>query len=305
MPKAVEDKVQKSHAANRAKASPPYIKKYVRSSPCRAKIRLTRHRCDFARTFDVLVASPPDRQRFTLYHDVMTQRSGYFAAARSGRWNKDNPLKPTDLTEDDPQVFLDYLHTVHNNHVHVAGLELGDDALFEENAALDEAMAEQYDTTIDRVLYQQKTNALLKGLMHLYTLADMLIDHETTNMIIDATIRTVELTHVIPNEHAVAVICRSTASSDGMRNLITEYYVHHANSEYIANHNFPDEFMKDLAVAFLRNEETGFSKEFKPSEYNVEWVPSDGPHRFYSGPGMQGDKELSSDDDGSDHKQVE
>ena len=67
-------------------------------------------RYDFTQTFDVLVG--PEKKRFTVYHDMMTDRSGFFKAARSSRWT-DDPRTPTDLTDHDPEDFANYLQLIY------------------------------------------------------------------------------------------------------------------------------------------------------------------------------------------------
>ena len=57
-------------------------------------------RYDFGNTFEVLVGAKPDQQSFTVHHDIATQRSGFFRAARSNRWT--DPTKPTELVDDEP-----------------------------------------------------------------------------------------------------------------------------------------------------------------------------------------------------------
>jgi hypothetical protein len=46
-----------------------------------------------------------------VYHDLLTQRSEFFRAARSQRWS-DDPTKPTTLDDVEVEVFSAYLHCV-------------------------------------------------------------------------------------------------------------------------------------------------------------------------------------------------
>ena len=69
------------------------------------------HRYNLTKSFDVLVGKEPDQQRFTVYHDLLTERSEFFRAARSERWSHD-PTKPTTLDDVTVEVFSAYLHCV-------------------------------------------------------------------------------------------------------------------------------------------------------------------------------------------------
>lgn len=66
---------------------------------------------DLTKTFDVLVGKEPNQQRFTVYHDLMRQRSEFFRAARSEHWIT-KPDQPTTLDDHEPQTFSLYLHCV-------------------------------------------------------------------------------------------------------------------------------------------------------------------------------------------------
>ena len=59
-----------------------------------------RHNYDLTKSFDVLVGKEPNQQRFTVYHDLLVHRSGFFKAARSSRWTQ--PDQPTTLVDHDP-----------------------------------------------------------------------------------------------------------------------------------------------------------------------------------------------------------
>jgi hypothetical protein len=77
----------------------------------RLQLIISRYNYDIAKTFDVLVGEEPKQQRFTVYHDLLAQRSEFMRAARSERWNTD-PTKPTILDDHKPQVFPAYLMCV-------------------------------------------------------------------------------------------------------------------------------------------------------------------------------------------------
>jgi hypothetical protein len=78
------------------------------ASDRRLQLIISRYNYDLGKTFDVLVGMERKQQRFTVYHDLLTQRPGFMRAARSGRWSTD-PKKPTILDDHKPQVFSAYL----------------------------------------------------------------------------------------------------------------------------------------------------------------------------------------------------
>ena len=69
------------------------------------------NRYDLTSTFDVLVGKEPNQQRFTVYHDLLTQRSEFFRVARLVRWTDSG--KPTTLDDHEPEVFSAYLHCIY------------------------------------------------------------------------------------------------------------------------------------------------------------------------------------------------
>jgi hypothetical protein len=308
MPKAVQKAVQTAVAAQKPELN---IRTCVLQSLHNPGVnKLIGRRCDFENVFDVLVGSPPDQKRFGLHYDLMTERSEYFAAARSGRWNEDDPSKPTDLSNEDPKVFADYVHTVYFNRVRVGGLELGDDKMFESNAAMEEEFAQTCDTTVEGVIYSLKINGRFLGLMKLYALANMLIDHKTANMIIDETIRTVDLTSTIPGCNAVQAMYSATVDDDGMRTLLSDYYAAHAKNEDMEKDKWPEDFMRDLTRALLDNKENGILKQranFVPAFCTAgclpgKWLPGNYKHRYYSSPGAECGKLSGSDEEDADYE---
>lgn len=59
----------------------------------------------------MLVGKGPHQKRFTVYQDLLVQRSDFFKTARSSRWTE--PDKPTTLGDHDPEVFSTYLHRLY------------------------------------------------------------------------------------------------------------------------------------------------------------------------------------------------
>ena len=126
-------------------------------------------RYDFTQTFDVLVG--PEKKRFTVYHDMMTDRSGFFKAARSSRWT-DDPRTPTDLTDHDPEDFANYLQLVYGG-----GCIPPDEELTQ---YVKDGTPEARSSAAYR-LYNDHYEALFK----LYILADKLEDLKAANLVMD------------------------------------------------------------------------------------------------------------------------
>lgn len=71
-----------------------------------------RPECDLTSSFVVLVGQRADTQRrFTVYSSVLIPRSESFRASRE--WLKDNPAKPTEIDDADPDLFSLYLNCVY------------------------------------------------------------------------------------------------------------------------------------------------------------------------------------------------
>jgi hypothetical protein len=283
------------------------------SSPRQHKaIKLTNHRCDFLTTFKVIVGPKSNRQKFTLHHDLMVQRSEFFRAARSKTWIRDKPTRPTNLEQEDPEVFATYVRAVYFDRIRVEGVELDEHGLFESNAALEEELATESDTTKDGVLHGLKAEDRYLKLMKLYALAKFLLDHKTANLVVDETIRTADLVKTFPGSSAVESLYRSTVDGDCMRRLVVDYYVDLANHKYFAEnreYHWPRDFVEEVAMAFMEGKENGFFLDrkaiFYPAFYIANWDPSQGKHGYHCGPGTEGDDLTDSDDDDSDYEEGE
>ena len=258
---------------------------------CRAA-KLTEHRCDFATFFDVVVG--PKQKKFTLYRDVMVQRSEFFRAARSNQWIKDDPTRPTSLVGEDPEVFAAYAHTIQFGRIRVEGFHLYDTGNFEGNTAFDEGIEKCFEgdaapsPLIVSLLYAYER---YKGLFQLYTLSNMLLDYETANMVVDEVIRTRDLTKWVPSHTNVGMLYSSTVAGDGMRNLICDYHATLPHVAFPDASDWPADFFQDLALNFIRLRANKFTvKPSYPANYCANWDPSKGQHRYHSGPGTEGDE---------------
>jgi hypothetical protein len=296
-----------------AKKQQSEIKEYVRRHRYHGVLResgrkLTGRRCDFESSFDVLVGSPPNQKCFNLHKDIMIERSGYFAAARSGRWNENELLKATDLTAEDPEVFKNYIYCAYFDRVCVKGFEITDASTFKENAAIDKKLDEEQ---VNGLRWPYSTKERFKGLMKVYLLANMLLDHKTANLVVDETLRTLDLLNTLPGAGAIHLIFENTVPGDGMRNFWIDWYAHNVPTIGFPEDEddprpWPNDFLagvvKELQKA--KRMQLSISKRhlfYKIHElFNGGWNPTEGQHPYYSGPGFEGEELLASDDEDSD-----
>jgi hypothetical protein len=258
----------------------------------------------------VLVGSPPNQTRFNLVKDIMTRRSGYFAAARSGRWTESKLLKATDLTAEDPEVFNNYLRCAYNDRVYIEGLEITEAGTSEDNAAVDKKLNEEWEGHAKEMRRPHRIMERLKGLMKVYLLANVLLDHKTANMVVDETLRSLTILKAIPSEGPVQLIYDNTVAGDRTRNFWTDWYVHN-----VATISFPDDderpwpndFLVDVVKGLqeVKKMETRVIKTrvvYRMDQYFVTWNPTEGPHRYYSGPGTEGEELVESDEEDLDYE---
>ena len=246
----------------------------------------------------------------------MSQRSGFFAAAHSGRSSESEFLKPTDLTAEDPQVFSNYINCVSLDRVSIEGLDITEAGTFEENAAIDKYLNEKFgELPPETQVETQGAHRILehyKGLMKLYLLAKLLLDHKTANMVVDETLRSVNILKSQPGSAAIHLIYDNTTRGDCMRNFWADLYVH--NVCYLpvmeeGERPWPNDFLADV-VAGLQDHKTIQSHlntrlAYRIDQYFVTWNPIQGPHRYYSGPGTEGiggEELIESDEEDLDYE---
>ena len=279
-------------------------------------MKLTRRRLeplDFTASFDVLVGSPPNQKRFSLVKDIMTKRSEYFAAARSGRWNENEVLKATDLTTEDPEVFNNYLRCAYFDRVYIEGLEITEAGTFEESAIIDQKLNEEWEEHSNDMRQPHRIMERLKGLMRIYLLASMLIDHKTANMVVDETLRSLTILKAIPSGAPVHMIYENTIAGDRMRNFWADWFVYNVSTLFIPEGDerpWPNDFLTDVVKGLQEHKDiqTRIIKKrlvYHIDEYFVTWNPTQGPHRYYSGPGTEGEELVESDEEDLDYEPSE
>jgi hypothetical protein len=159
----------------------------------------------------VLVGAEPKRQSFTVHHDIITKRSGFFRAARSEHWTSDKS-KPVDLQHCDPTVFAHYLHCVYRGEVPFFDI-YGDGQEINGQYTMKE-MCREPDIA----------NEYYEYLVKLYITADSLQDPITANLVIDE-VRRISQRACIPGGSALTLAFDQTLEGDGLRNVLADIVI--------------------------------------------------------------------------------
>lgn len=167
--------------------------------------RLTCSQCSFLDILEVLVGTAPDQKLFTVHCDIATKRSGFFRAAKSGRWTQ---TKPTDLHEHDPDTFNRYLHCLYHNAIPDIPPPIISD--------------EEPETQSFEEFVVNENDRHFGYLIDLYVLADSLINPLTANMAITEIRRLGLKDGYEPGAKVIERVFRSTREGDGLRNLLAD-----------------------------------------------------------------------------------
>ena len=226
-------------------------------------------RYDLTRTFEVLVGKKPNQQRFTVYHDLLTQRSEFSQAARSERWNHD-PTKPTILDDVSEEVFSAYLHCVNWGAEYLTSLvqpmldendmyqeETGDSSgSDDDNDDNDDSDGDDSKGNVDGVasdtrganeayrIHMQSRRPVEEFLVDLYyLLADKLIDPTSANLAIDELISVIEKRNQYLGAPMVRFVYESTTAGSPLRMLTRDHslideVIGNANSEHFQSGEF-------------------------------------------------------------------
>lgn len=211
---------------------------------------IDKFRYDFSQSFDVLVE--PERKRFSVYYDILTERSGFLKAARSSRWIQDSQ-QPTDLTDLDPEVFSNYLQLVYTGkYIHLD--------------ANSSSFPEATGLVASHPFYPQ-----MMALVKLYVLADKLGDLTSMNLAMDEFITIHQQSPVIVPFLLMAWIYKFTPPSSPLRTVVRNIVLFEADFDF-----YKDEKTKQLPVELLLDvlREDSRLKESNPDKpiaelYNV------------------------------------
>lgn len=126
----------------------------------------------FSETVTVLVGAGGSKSSFSVHTSILKQRSSFFEAALSGRW--ESTSRGIELPDDDPAVFDRYLRCLYRNEHHIR-LDGKPSSTPLQNCEPLEHTPEQNQDMM--MLYAK-----------IYILADKLGDCVSTNMLIEALI---------------------------------------------------------------------------------------------------------------------
>lgn len=194
------------------------------------------NRHDFSRSFDVLVG--PEKKRFSVVHDILTARSGFFEASRSARWKKDSSI-PTDLSDHDPQEFSDYLALIYTGDLSCSDATLSQ--WYIENCPdEDERWAEIGTAHVE----------YLQNLASLYVLADKLDDPVSANLIIDKFVKIYDDSGNILLPSLATWIYEHTPPKSPLRNVVLDTLFYESGIGYFESgmaDNLPHSLLLEMA----------------------------------------------------------
>jgi hypothetical protein len=239
-----------------------------------------RYDLDSHSTFDVLAGKAPSPQRrFTVHHNLFTQRSEFFRAARSSQWLTD-PAKPVDLEDDDPEIVSAYLSFVYfGNEVLRSDVEEEsvsrrtypdeheEDDKLEDAFTLSERECEKRDAynQCEEIPYTSAIEANYLFLAKVYLQADKLQDQTTANLLTDEIIRFAMKVRRNPSAQVINYVYESTVHGSPLRKLMrdSKVYCTYSNN-YLRLHavKYHEDFCRDIAVEFLRVKDSEPSRCF-------------------------------------------
>jgi hypothetical protein len=174
-------------------------------------------------TFDVVVGSPSDQKAFTVSRDLLVRRSEFFDTIRLARWINltKSSLKPIDLSEEDPDTFIAYLHCVYWNQI------IPDARI--------EGEVQRYDYLIE-----------------LYTLVDRLLDSTTADLVIDKLISSVHERLLLPGLEDIKLVYATTVEGSPLRRLMIDYCVY-SEAEHLTGpkDDYPHEYLQEVVEVFM------------------------------------------------------
>lgn len=128
-----------------------------------------------------------------MHKNILSQRSPFFKAATSGRWNSPDNFKPVEMEDDDPHIFDAYLQ-----------------AIYQDTIILDD---------------DGGPAPYFEALVRLYAMTDKLCDLRTANLTMDEFMRYSDKLGVIPTPVLVAFIYEHSSEQSPLRRLMVGYHV--------------------------------------------------------------------------------
>jgi hypothetical protein len=234
-------------------------------------------RYDLTSTFSVLVGAKPHRQRFTVHHDLITQRSEFFRAARSLCWTE--PGKVTRLVDDDPHIFSAYLSCLYfgakfmdrqggrprqGDSIPSSDLESGSSADVndypdddDDDKMIDGVVAKKFGPCAEHI-------ENVRFLIDIYLLADKYLDPTTANPVIDKLAKFVVGKPWTTDEATISHVYASTGDRNPLRKLVRDWWLFSADQSWAlerpkSDRQLPLEFLQDLII-----ETSGLRKAYGP-----------------------------------------
>lgn len=168
---------------------------------------------------------------------MFVAQSGFLAAVRKPEWNAQDPGKPVDLQDEDPELFQAYMNITY------FGFET----------------IEQWVDTLDlpaelQTFATDEQTALFTKLIRLYLLCEKLIELKAANMVIDEIVRFSDMARVIPLLAPTSLAYSSTANGASLRKLLRDYWMYESSRverQELRAEDFPAECLQDIALAAL------------------------------------------------------
>lgn len=230
--------------------------------------KLTCTRREFQDTFEVLVGSEPDQERFTLHTDVFIPRSRYgialetvlrrhselmqqsyrfFKASQSERWQDGN--KPADLAHASPSLFVSSLRVIYTGSFNPP------------------------DATNEPSFTQ---------LIHTYTLADELGDLRTASFTIDYIIAYSERTDSVPLVPDIELVYQNTPPGSPLRKLMVDSCLYEMDFKKFGLDKVANAALTDFLVDVVKDAQKLVSKMYRLKRPDLAGaVPARRPRCFY------------------------
>ena len=182
-------------------------------------------RLSFVDHIEVLVG--PEKKLFTVHQDIMCDRSPFFRAACSERWQQGS--KAIELLDHDPEIFDTYLLCVYKDKINTGGSE--------ENKC--DADITDFDGNYDRLL-------------RTYILADKLGDVVTTNMVIEEMIEYSAKAKLFPAAFDLQLGFAETCETSPVQLLFVDHFVHEAGVRSIewlcSEEEVPEQLLRRVLI---------------------------------------------------------
>ena len=184
-------------------------------------------RISFEDHIEVLVG--PEKKLFAVHRDVICDRSPFFRAACSERWQQGS--KAIELLDDEPETFDTYLLCVYRNKINIGDLKSFGP---EENKSEAE--------------FEGNYNHLLR----IYILADKLGDVVTTNMVIEEMIEYSAKAKLFPAAFDLQLGFAETCETSPVQLLFVDHFVHEAGVRSIewlcSEEEVPEQLLRRVLI---------------------------------------------------------